>query len=1257
MHPCPVASWRVTSLILAMVFIATMGRAQVVVGMAVRWDNDSGNFQWSTASNWAPNALPAAGADVLFDNTYVSSAQTVLPGAGATRSVRSIQIDAPFSYTLSTGTLNLDHQGTGGFTGIAVTQRNGAAPGGQVVASAIQLGTEATLRNGATTDLLVSGTVATNGRALRVDGSGTTRLTGVVSGSGSLTKADAGLLSIENVNTYAGGTTLQGGTLRVGQAGGLGSGGVLLQTGTLTGAPAVSLGNALTVDGNVTLSGLTATGSVLQTGGNRTLVLENSTLAGRVVLAENNQARTLTVEVASGVSTVSGVIANGEGTGADGLRKTGQGTLVVGGANTYTGGTVIESGEIRLNGSNRLSDTGAVVLAGGTLDLNTHSEQVGALSWTANSTIDFGQPGTSNTFLVSGITAASGVLTVKNWTSGSDFLGTSTVVGAGILESIYFSGYTGGANIFGSPVANPGGYTGSYFQIAPNTAARWFTWDGGDGSGRWDRADNWVGDTTPPSGARVAFGTGTQTTVDLRADRTVNGLRFDPGSASFTLNNHTLTFESATAGALAVIQQQSSNAQVVNSGVRLNKNTVVDTLGSGTLVLQGALSGSGNLVKEGVGGDLVLSANNSAFTGGIFVNDGTLRATSDQALGATTRGTTVTAGGTVALGSLAAGPSLTIAEGFDLAGEGANRTGALRNAANTNTMTGAVTLSSSARIASDAGTLALAGGVSGNGTALTLAGAGNIDVASGLALGSGALTKEGSGVVTFSGSAANTSTGRTTVNGGTLVLAKSGAQAIAGDLVIGGAGGTATVRLENSHQIADTSTVTLGQGGVFQVNGKTETVGGLASAPGAGQVQLAGGALTVANATENAYAGSFTGNGVLTKEGTGRLALAGNSESFGATVNVNQGVVALQSNRALGNVQVNVANGTTVELQGGISVGNAFTLQGSGANGQGVLQNLSGANTVNGALTLTGDARVTSAVGSLTLAGPISGANRTLTVAGNADTTLRGGLQIGSGSLVKEGYGTLRLAAANSYTGTTTLREGAVILEASSVFSDSRLLTIDAGASLNLNGFNETVGGIAGMGLIEFGGAQLTLASGSSVFGGDFRGSGTLILRAGATLTLSDSFYAPNLNIILEGGTLFLGNSQNHTFGTLSIAGDSVIDFGASGATNVYFTTIAASGGRVLTVNNWTNAVDYFFVQNNPGPQGTPPTNQVDFTNTPVDTWNGNDTRWVPFSNANYGQLTPVPEPSTYGAILLGAVSAFVLWRRRDRSKRSAAKR
>ena len=92
------------------------------------WTHSGADTSWNTANNWygvPTGAVPLTGSDVLLDNTYASSAQSIAVGSNQT--IRSLQFDAPFSYSLTGGSIGFNSEGNGGVSGIVVTQTNGAA--------------------------------------------------------------------------------------------------------------------------------------------------------------------------------------------------------------------------------------------------------------------------------------------------------------------------------------------------------------------------------------------------------------------------------------------------------------------------------------------------------------------------------------------------------------------------------------------------------------------------------------------------------------------------------------------------------------------------------------------------------------------------------------------------------------------------------------------------------------------------------------------------------------------------------------------------------------------------------------------------------------------------------------------------------------------------------------------------------------------------------------------------------------------------
>ncbi len=173
----------------------------------------------------------------------------------------------------------------------------------------------------ANTITLSGGTIS----GTQLDGSKLVLQGGEVAGnivSGAVTKTGAGTVTLSGSNTYAGGTTVSGGTLVLNNANALGTGGV-----TLSGAILDVKGQ--TISTNIALNA-------------------NSSLAGDG-------------------GTISGVIS-----GANVLTKLGGGILTLTGANTYSGGTTVTAGTLIAGGSTALG-SGAVTVAGGTLDLGTSS--------------------------------------------------------------------------------------------------------------------------------------------------------------------------------------------------------------------------------------------------------------------------------------------------------------------------------------------------------------------------------------------------------------------------------------------------------------------------------------------------------------------------------------------------------------------------------------------------------------------------------------------------------------------------------------------------------------------------------------------------------------------------------------------------------------------------------------------------------------------------------------------------------------------
>ncbi|MDX2225716.1 MAG: autotransporter-associated beta strand repeat-containing protein, partial [Verrucomicrobiae bacterium] len=959
------------------------------------WDNDSLDSLWGTATNWVGDVVPQPGADILFDNTYVSTAQFVNM-AGTTRTNRVIEFDAPFGYTVSNGTLRMDAVGNPGQLYIRSSKNNGDSA--HTISANVVLTSNLFLQSQTSNALTLSGVINNGGWSISNIGSGLAVISGRITNTGGIVQSGTnGTLILSGSNSYSGGTVLNAGTIAIGNSNALGTGLLSIYGGTLSasgGAQAVS--NNINLLGDVTIGGstnLTLNGALTNNGANRTITINNAsntTFGGNILLSENNTGRTLIFDVGNNsTGLISGVIQNG-GTGAGNLTKNGQGVLTLGASNIFTGTTTVSNGTLGIQGSDRLHDSSDLNLAGGTFNLNgTNSERIDQLSYN-NGTLDFGASGTANNFLISNAGTGTGNLYVQNWQdANTDRFAVQTVnsnLGTAYLNGIYFSGYGSGAMVTGAN-QTVGSYGSTWSYIVP-TNIGFNIWDGGAAGNDWNASggSNWVGNVVPPdaTGTRISMEGIVRTNGPVvNSDVDLNTLKFNTNAGLFNITDNgggasRLDF----GGTLPSIMQLSTNNQIINAATRFNSTVIIDIAGTGNLTISDVIqNAAGGINKIGTGGKLILTSANS-FNGNVDIIQGTINAQNATALGNNSQTVTVRDGSTLELqGGITLG-TYTIA----IQGAGVGSGGAIRNISGNNANANAITLNGDTRINSDAGTLTLSGDITGTGTDITLGGAGNVTISSTLNVGTGNLVKDGTGTVTLSGGTANT-TGLATVTNGTLVLNKTaGVNAIGGNLSVGGAGQTSTVTLLAANQIADTATVTLNAGGILNLSNNTETVSVLNSSAGS-LLQLgggAGGSLTISSTVNSLIAGNIAGTGDLIKSGTGKLTLTASNSYTGATT-INAGILNIQNSNALGatNGATTVNSGASLEVEGGVLVVREnLTLNGTGLALDGALRNLTGSNTWSGTITAASAARIHSDTGLLTLNGTITSVNQSVTMGG-----------------------------------------------------------------------------------------------------------------------------------------------------------------------------------------------------------------------------------------------------------------------------------
>jgi autotransporter-associated beta strand protein len=716
--------------------LTTVGAGVLLLGGANSLpNNDAVNISAGTLQLNVANALPnggpmnisAAGATLnLNGNNATVSSLTGVAGALVTLGAGTLTTGGDGTATTFSGNIS----GTGGLTKVgsgtfslagtntysgATSVNTGTVQASAVNAfsssSAVTVAAMATLdlnnNNNAVASLAGAGNVTLGtaaGGTLTTGGSNNaTTFSGVISGTGGLTKVGTGIFTLSGANSYTGATMVNAGTLQAGAGNAfpsatavtVASGATLdvnnqsVIIGSLAGAGNVTLGRgSLNTGGNntgTTFSGsISGTGSLVKNGTGTFVVSGTNTYSG----ATNINAGTLqlgpgasgalpsasAVSIASGgtldlnnnnatISSLSGpsggMILLGTGTlttggtaasvfggviqGAGSLVKIGTGTLTLTGANAYAGSTTINSGTLQMGAANALPAATLVsVSVGSTLDLNSNNLAVEQLAGLGN------------------ITLGNGTLTVGHNNSSSTFSGVISGAGGltkdgtnatGTLTLANISTYTGATTI------NAGALTIAANNALGNTAV---TVAGTLGATLNLNSFNLsIGSLAGPSGSTVTLGSGTLTTGGNNTSTTFSGViagsggLVKTGTGTFTLaggNTYTGT-TSVSSGILIVNGPQVTSPVTVSSGA-----TLAGTGRVGTITTSGTVSpGPGaNQPGQFFAGDATHSGNTVFSTGSTF--------------SAVLNGTTVGVGysqlnvtGTVALSG---SPTLNVTVGF-----------------------------------------------------------------------------------------------------------------------------------------------------------------------------------------------------------------------------------------------------------------------------------------------------------------------------------------------------------------------------------------------------------------------------------------------------------------------------------------------------------------------------------------------------------------------------------------------------------------
>ncbi|MDC0521749.1 autotransporter-associated beta strand repeat-containing protein [Candidatus Pelagibacter sp.] len=170
----------------------------------------------------------------------------------------------------------------------------------------------------------------------------------------------------------------------------------------------------------------------------------------------------------------------------------------------------------------------------------------------------------------------------------------------------------------------------------------------------------------------------------------------------------------------------------------------------------------------------------------------------------------------------------------------------------------------------------------------------------------------------------------------------------------------------------------------------------------------------------------------------------------------------------------------------------------------------------------------------------------------------------GPGSVNKDGEGILILNQSNVYTGTTTISDGTLQLDASGTLSDSTPVNVSSKGIFDVNVTN-TIASIEGSGTIDIA-SSTTLTAGDAndkVFSGVIQGAGNFSKSGSGTLTLSGTnTYSGSTTI--NAGTISVASSANLGATPGSADADNIIFNGGTLNTTASF-TLGANKGITMT--------------------------------------------------------------------------------------------
>ncbi len=595
------------------------------------------------------------------------------------------------------------------------------------------------------------------------------------------------------------------------------------------------------------------------------------------------------------------------------------GTLTLGGQSTYSGNTVLNGGELIVNGTENVGvagplGAGNVVFSGGTLgfSINNTFDYSARFSTDANQAYSFDTAG-QNVTLATGLTSSGGTLTKLG-------PGTLTLAGANT--------YTGNTTIGAGKLLFQGTKSGSGNIVVANSTVLGVTENGS----QITPATLTVGTT---SGATLEFNSVASTSLAPLAAGSISV----GGPATININSGTF----AVGQSYPLLSWTGGNAPAVNLG------NLIGAVGN--------LSTNGNKIQLNVTGlayvwSGINSGNWDATTAGNWLQNGSAAVFVDgsQALfdDTATGETNVVLNAAVSPGNVTVNNNSKI---YTITSSGANvieGSGSLtKNGNSALTLSGGVNTYGGATIV-NGGILSV--GVLANGGQASDIGAAGSDAAN-LVLNGGVLRYTGTGASLDHLFTLGTAGGTIDNEGGTLSLSNAGNMALSGT-------GARTLVLSGTNASGDTLAAMIGDNGGATALSKTGSgtwiltgnntnsglttvangvlqigVGGTNGAIGSGNI-VNNGRLDFNVASSITVSGSVSGTGSITNDGAGTVTLNGNNSYSGGTT-INAGSLQFGSGGTGGTLNGNapiVNNGTLIfDTLSPISIsGYGSTISGTG---------------------------------------------------------------------------------------------------------------------------------------------------------------------------------------------------------------------------------------------------------------------------------------------------------------------------------------